>query len=208
MSTARLMPRSAHSSSKRRTPRNTSRSTSIDHLSPTRSATAAIVSSLVVVGHGVDATNASQFAFRTHCGYGCRDGRHRTARHAARRAAAGRRRGPRRHPDHVLAEGVHPADDAVSRPLRLLHVRRVTGPRRDAVPRARRPSLRIATAGARAGCHEALFTLGERPELRYPVARDWLRDHGYAIDRRLPRRRCAGWCSRRPGCCPTPTPAP
>ncbi|MEL6983753.1 MAG: 7,8-didemethyl-8-hydroxy-5-deazariboflavin synthase, partial [Actinomycetota bacterium] len=28
--------------------------------------------------------------------------------------------------------------------------------------------LRIARQGARAGCHEALFTLGERPELRYP----------------------------------------
>ncbi len=39
--------------------------------------------------------------------------------------------------------------------------------------------LRIAKAGARAGCHEALFTLGERPELRYSVARDWLREHGY-----------------------------
>jgi FO synthase len=37
----------------------------------------------------------------------------------------------------------------------------------------------IARAGARAGCHEALFTLGERPELRYQVARDWLADHGY-----------------------------
>jgi FO synthase len=40
--------------------------------------------------------------------------------------------------------------------------------------------LRIAKAGARAGCHEALFTLGERPELRYAVARDWLHAHGYA----------------------------
>ena len=30
----------------------------------------------------------------------------------------------------------------------------------------------IATAGAEAGCHEALFTLGERPEVRYPAARD------------------------------------
>ena len=38
----------------------------------------------------------------------------------------------------------------------------------------------IARAGARAGCHEALFTLGERPELRYEVARTWLADHGYA----------------------------
>jgi FO synthase len=40
--------------------------------------------------------------------------------------------------------------------------------------------LALARAGARAGCHEALFTLGERPELRYAVARDWLREHGYA----------------------------
>src|SRR5678816_96605 len=40
--------------------------------------------------------------------------------------------------------------------------------------------LAIATAGARAGCHEALFTLGERPELRYPVAQAWLDEHGYA----------------------------
>jgi len=40
--------------------------------------------------------------------------------------------------------------------------------------------LRIARAGARRGCHEALFTLGERPELRYPVAAEWLAEHGYA----------------------------
>ena len=39
--------------------------------------------------------------------------------------------------------------------------------------------LRIARDGARGGCHEALFTLGERPEERYTVARDWLREQGY-----------------------------
>ncbi len=39
--------------------------------------------------------------------------------------------------------------------------------------------LDIARRGARAGCHEALFTLGERPELRYPVARSWLSDRGH-----------------------------
>jgi len=38
----------------------------------------------------------------------------------------------------------------------------------------------IARAGARAGCHEALFTLGERPELRYEQAARWLAEHGYA----------------------------
>ncbi|HEV7762827.1 MAG TPA: 5-amino-6-(D-ribitylamino)uracil--L-tyrosine 4-hydroxyphenyl transferase CofH, partial [Acidimicrobiales bacterium] len=40
--------------------------------------------------------------------------------------------------------------------------------------------LAIARAGAMVGCHEALFTLGERPELRYPAARAWLDEHGYA----------------------------
>src|SRR6476659_7371234 len=40
--------------------------------------------------------------------------------------------------------------------------------------------LAIARAGAKAGCHEALFTLGERPELRYPAAAEWLAAHGYA----------------------------
>ena len=39
--------------------------------------------------------------------------------------------------------------------------------------------LEIARRGASAGCHEALFTLGERPEERYPVAADWLGRHGY-----------------------------
>ncbi len=37
----------------------------------------------------------------------------------------------------------------------------------------------IARAGAAAGCHEALFTLGERPEERYPAAAAWLAEHGY-----------------------------
>ena len=40
--------------------------------------------------------------------------------------------------------------------------------------------LRIARQGAASGCHEALFTLGERPEERYPAAAEWLAEHGYA----------------------------
>jgi FO synthase len=40
--------------------------------------------------------------------------------------------------------------------------------------------LAIAREGARAGCHEALLTLGEAPEERYPVARAWLDEHGFA----------------------------
>ncbi|MGH3671883.1 MAG: 5-amino-6-(D-ribitylamino)uracil--L-tyrosine 4-hydroxyphenyl transferase CofH [Pseudonocardiaceae bacterium] len=39
--------------------------------------------------------------------------------------------------------------------------------------------LAIATRGAELGCHEALFTLGERPELRFSQAQRWLADHGY-----------------------------
>ena len=39
--------------------------------------------------------------------------------------------------------------------------------------------LAIAKQGAKAGCHEALFTLGERPELRYEVAREWLKQNNY-----------------------------
>ncbi len=40
--------------------------------------------------------------------------------------------------------------------------------------------LQIARHGAQVGCHEALFTLGERPEERYPAARAWLDEHGYS----------------------------
>ncbi|MGH8980107.1 MAG: 7,8-didemethyl-8-hydroxy-5-deazariboflavin synthase CofG, partial [Acidimicrobiales bacterium] len=40
--------------------------------------------------------------------------------------------------------------------------------------------LEIARAGRAAGCHEALFTLGEQPEARYEVARRWLADRGFA----------------------------
>ncbi len=38
----------------------------------------------------------------------------------------------------------------------------------------------IAAAGAAAGCHEALFTLGESPESRYRLAAQWLADHGFS----------------------------
>ncbi len=40
--------------------------------------------------------------------------------------------------------------------------------------------LAVARAGQEAGCREALFTLGERPELRYPTAARWLAEHGHA----------------------------
>ena len=40
--------------------------------------------------------------------------------------------------------------------------------------------LDIARDGASAGCREALFTLGERPELRYPQAQEALETMGYS----------------------------
>jgi len=40
--------------------------------------------------------------------------------------------------------------------------------------------LEVARAGAALGCKEALFTLGDRPENRWPVAREWLDAHGYS----------------------------
>ncbi len=54
-------------------------------------------------------------------------------------------------------------------------------------PRAGRPAylsaeqvLAVAHAGAAAGCTEALFTLGDKPELRYAAARDALAALGHA----------------------------
>ena len=54
-------------------------------------------------------------------------------------------------------------------------------------PRRLTPGLPVTGAGARhrargqaAGCHEALFTLGDKPELRYRAAREALERLGYA----------------------------
>lgn len=40
--------------------------------------------------------------------------------------------------------------------------------------------LDVAMAGQRLGCTEALFTLGERPEQRYPEAQEWLGRRGFS----------------------------
>lgn len=39
--------------------------------------------------------------------------------------------------------------------------------------------IEIAESGRRAGCREALFTLGDKPELRYAAARKFLSENGY-----------------------------
>jgi 7,8-didemethyl-8-hydroxy-5-deazariboflavin synthase CofG subunit len=38
--------------------------------------------------------------------------------------------------------------------------------------------LAVARAGRQAGCKEALFSLGDKPELRYPEYREWLAERG------------------------------
>src|SRR5499427_4966907 len=65
-------------------------------------------------------------------------------------------------------------------------------------PRAGRPAylsaddvLTIARAGAAAGCTEALFTLGDKPELRYRAARDALAALGHDTTISYLRAMCA-----------------
>ena len=57
----------------------------------------------------------------------------RPRRRGPRSPEARARRGPRT-ARHLLAEGLHPADDTLSRRLRLLHVRAPAAPRRAGVP--------------------------------------------------------------------------
>ena len=75
--------------------------------------------------------------------------------------------------------------------------------------------LAIARAGADAGCHEALFTLGDKPELRYRAAREELAELGYETTLEYLARMCElvlaetgllphanpGVHDRRPTCC-------
>ncbi len=54
----------------------------------------------------------------------------------------------------------------------------VPGPAGQHVPVPGR-GARDRSDGAALGCKEALFTLGDRPEARWPQAREWLDAHGY-----------------------------
>ena len=62
--------------------------------------------------------------------------------------------------------------------------------------------LAVARAGEEAGCTEALFTLGDRPEARYRVAREELAALGCGTTLEY-----LGRCARRvldeTGCCRT-----
>ena len=65
--------------------------------------------------------------------------------------------------------------------------------------------LGIARAGAALGCKEALFTLGDRPEDRWPAAREWLEAPRLRLHAGVRPRDGDRGCSRRPGCCRTST---
>ena len=45
--------------------------------------------------------------------------------------------------------------------------------------------LAVARAGRKAGCKEALFSLGDKPELRYPEYREWLEQRGFSLHHRV-----------------------
>ena len=81
-------------------------------------------------------------------------------------------------------------------------------------PRAGQPAylspeqvLAIARAGAAAGCTEALFTLGDKPELRYQRGARGAGGAGPRDDDRLPDGDVRAWCCARPDCCRMPIPA-
>src|SRR5262249_40768024 len=61
--------------------------------------------------------------------------------------------------------------------------------------------LEIARAGERAGCREALFTLGDKPELRYMAAREELAALGFATTLESPAH-AAGAVLEEPGLLP------
>ena len=65
--------------------------------------------------------------------------------------------------------------------------------------------LAIAVAGREAGCHEALFTLGDKPELRYRAAREELDRMGFPTTAAY-LAHCAGLVLRETGLLPHANP--
>ena len=65
--------------------------------------------------------------------------------------------------------------------------------------------LAVAEAGRAAGCHEALFTLGDKPELRYRAAREELDRLGFPTTAAY-LAHCAGLVLRETGLLPHANP--
>ena len=96
--------------------------------------------------------------------------------------SAGRRGADWTATGQLLPQGVHPGDASVPRLVQLLHIRhRARQATRPGAGMYLEPDeiLDIARRGAELGCKEALFTLGDRPEDRWPEAREWLDERGY-----------------------------
>ena len=66
--------------------------------------------------------------------------------------------------------------------------------------------LAVCEAGARLGCKEALLSLGDKPEARFPEHREWLAPPGLPDDDGLRGGGLRARSRRRRGSCPTPTP--
>ena len=122
-------------------------------------------------------------------------------------AGPGRARRRARPPGHLLAQGLHPADHAVPRPLRLLHLRQGAGPGDRALPDARRGAGASPGPGATPGATRRSSPWASGPSCATRWRADWLAGAGVRLDGRLPRARCAASSWRRPACSPTPTPA-
>ena len=112
-------------------------------------------------------------------------------------------------PGHLLAQGLHPADDAVPRQVRLLHLRPAAGPARVAVPRRPSEVLAHRPAGRRGRLPRGAVHARRAPRGALPGRRasGWP-STATPVHRRLPGRHVRSWCSTRPACSPTPTPAP
>ena len=83
----------------------------------------------------------------------------------------------------------------------LLHLRAARPARGKAAYLSPGAVLEIARRGQAAGCKEALFTLGDQPELRYAAARAALAALGADSTLAYLEASRARWCWRRPACC-------
>ena len=158
---------------------------------------------------GLTATTTPPGSVQRHMAAPDRLGRHQLLELAPDellRQARAVRDGRPRDEGHLLPEGVHPADDAVPGQMRLLHVRQGAGPPRRALPDAR-PGAAHRPAGRRSRLPRGAVhprASGPRSATRWP-APGWTST--VTARPSTTWRRCAAWCSTRPGCCPTPTPA-
>ena len=101
------------------------------------------------------------------------------AQGARRRAGRGRptrRASPTPPRSSSRSPGCAATGATTARSWRRRRRRRATGRRRTSPPTR---SSRSPAQGAELGCLEALFTLGDRPEDRWPEAREWLDEQGY-----------------------------